>query len=411
MPLFKQTLPPTPTPINVDPNDSTASNIGGIYLTDDFTDDLVSQINGTSWNTTFYTQFLGSSDVVTNSNDVTDATLKQYIKINNLDLKVTSALTPSYDAATGTTTVTGIANTYPVMTPLIGDVFLASIQPGVIGVFELTDVTPKTMFKQSIWEITYTQIGYSTPAIVAELDRFVVEILYFNLDKLIKERKPLLTSFEYNLEFTKIDKLIALCDYYYGEFNDPKINTFLYPDFSKIYDVFLVEFFNKVIDGKILGGKPKPLYLDIRGFFNIGDFSTIFDIIVKQNPSMLANCVKTMTVRHPIGRTNMVFSNSLLALNITNLVFPTQVGDVVFKSLSDTSTITPIVYPPYIFTDTFYTTTTASNLLEEQVLKVINKQAINFIDILPFFTEVLTLPKKEQFYKIPILLLLGQMSK
>ncbi len=120
-------------------------------------------IDGSPWFTTFYTQYIGESDPIINSGDINDPTIKQYAKIEGFELRVTQPLAQTQNDSLNKYVLSGGANVYPVITPITGDVFIAKIENGIVGIFEITNAPQRlSPFKTSAWAITYSLIEYVT---------------------------------------------------------------------------------------------------------------------------------------------------------------------------------------------------------------------------------------------------------
>ena len=327
MALFDNTTPITPrapsppiitTPAIID----TASMYGSFQ----FNGNIIGFLDGSPWACTYYGQYLGRDDVVINSNDVNDPTLKQYLKINNFELRVTSSLINEMHTGLGTSVVTGGANVYPVITPIVGDIFIAEIEAGFYGVFEVTTIERASQFKESAWAITYSQIGYRTDQAEHTYNSFVVGELFFDVTRLDNGSNPLLTETENLQHHAKADNITNLIEEYYAEYYDYPTRTFILPTTDSTlgvqYDPYLVHFWNNFIDKSFSGNHDTPIVFDTKNALISAPFNTVFDALTQQSPSILKQCVRAMRSLTTINFDANFQRHTLHVTPINSVIFP-----------------------------------------------------------------------------------------
>jgi len=340
MPIYNDNSPviplpptlPSETPI---PIIDTASS----YSSFQYQGALITQLDGTPWQCTYFNQYLGKDDPIINSNDVQDPTLKQYLKIENFELRATSSLESNLDTSLGISVVTGESNVYPVITPQAGDIFFAIIQGNTYGVFEVTAVSRASQFKESVWSITYNQISYLNPDKQAYYEQYVVNRLIFDVSLLDYNTNPLKTESEYNQYTTKNQIILDLIQEYYLQFFDYYSSTFILPENIKspalTYDPFIVKFFNSFVKTEWLQGLNFPIEYDLKCSFLYQPFSTVFDAITKQSNAVLKHAVKQMTTLSSNSFSAPFQRHNLQVSPIDYVIYPNVSGGIADNTYPD----------------------------------------------------------------------------
>lgn len=453
MPLYNNNEPvppivPSPT-VQIPPIDTAA-----YFSNFNFRDNIIGYIDGSALTCTYYNQYLGTDDVVRNSNDSDDATIRQYLKINDFEIRVTSALSSSIDQATGIATVTGEANVYPVITPIVGDVVILPIQDNVEAAFEITNVVRASQFKESAWQITYSQLKYIKPGDIELYDNFVVAEYVFDVKLLNTSQWPVQTVSEHR---RTVDKDILLDDIiasYYMQFYNVEIGTFLLPPSStalnvKTYDPYIVAFWNTYIKSSTTDNvMPMPIFFEAKSHKCKRPFYTILDAIAQQSPIISKICVKKMhTVsvvefdasfqRHTLrvsGINQVVYPYTengnavqtltvdetpyIFSYNFYNEVVPiitegsVEYGEDVITTLRDLERMMEELLAPLPDTDdSGYPDSNYMSLLESFVVRAIQRKAIPYKDIARLITELQGMNDITKFYLFPILIILLKLSR
>lgn len=406
MPLFNTTpvIPVPPTPVNTT---EVIVDTASIYSNVKQSTPIIGYLTGSPWNCNYYNQYMTRSDVVINSNDVTDPTLKQYLKINNFELRVTDALSSDINPSTGTAVVTGSANVYPVLTPIVGDLIVGMVEDGTYGIFEVTAATRASQFKESSWSITYSQIGYTTPTESEYYDAYVVANLVFDATLLNTGTNPLKSLSEYLQSVDKNVLLFNLINEYYMQFYDYLTRTFIVPNepdtLGVIYDPFVVDFWNLYVSRDAYPNIESPTSYDTTNSLIPQPFTTVFDAISKQSKAILNYCQQYMT-NTSVDEFNATYQRHTMRVTpIDYVVFP----NIDYNNVGESTNTTP-----YIFSSAFYTgATTSMSPLELQVYKVINRQAVLFSDVQPLITNLDAGPTLNKFYTVPFLIVLTMISR
>lgn len=402
MPLFTnpaETVPVAPLEADVVPVIDTAS----VYVNSVVNDPVVSFIEGSPWTVTYYGQFIGSDDLVLNANDVNDPTLRQYQKVNNFEIRVRSGLEQITNPSLGTSKVTGTASIYPVLVPMVGDVFIAELGNNSFGVFEVTVVERKSMYKESVWDIEYTQTDYLRDDLLTRLESHVVSRLVFDVSYLGTDQSPLRTISQNDKDVTKESVISSLICRYYISFYNKDIETFLVPNDTGmlLYDPRLVSLWNSFITDSELGTHPRPRMYDVRDGKPAMQSLTIVEALMAQDLDLLA-LAKNVVEYVPVINYSADYQHmGLVSSGITHVVQPK--GSFISAIAADGT---------YIANAEFYTRTAPDLPSFESVLnKAFRKEALTFSELKDIIDDMTDKSDIEKFYQIPILIGLMTISR
>lgn len=411
MPIINNNIPPAQIPAggNTTPPHEVIDT-ASIYTGKGWNPVYTANIEGYPWTVNYYNRYLGEDDVVSNSSDNIDPSIKQYSKIRDMELRVTVPLTPEYDATTGTTTITGEANMYGVIAPIKGDPFIGLIENGVSAAFEIKTVKLNSMYKGGAWSVTYAQIDYVTESVVAaNYDAFVIDEFIFDVSLLQSSSYPLKTLSEYNRSIHKADLINELITRYYNEFYFIEVKTFIAPSTlvgSFLYDPNVTTFWNRHIDSRPLLFQ-QPQEYEVNEFATLSKFYTIYDAITNQAPWMLNGLIKKMD-RVPSARFFSIYvKSSIMNKGIDAVVYPyTNLGKVILD-MPDIS----IGETTYVMSDEFYNSITPLPLFDTLVKRMVNKEILSFPDIESVLNTLDTMSPLERFQKIPILITMLKVAR
>ncbi len=213
---------------------------------------LLTHVEGSIWVCNYYSQVLGEDDQVQPYNPTQDPIYQNYIKIHNMELRVSEGLSNEVDTETNQYRVTGSAYVYPFIKINTGDIFVADIGGGRLGLFVVTSSTSNSLFKQRLHQITYTFHSYLDND-DGETDRRLVakttKNVYFRRDFLKLGQYPLLVE----KELVDVEKLEhhqkELVNIFMNEFFSREFSTFLVPvpDY-KVYDPFATKIMTGIVD-------------------------------------------------------------------------------------------------------------------------------------------------------------------
>ena len=143
---------------------------------------LLTYIEGMSWYVDYYSQVLGGDEELSEFQPGQIAPYQQYHLIHRYELKLQDSLSTNINDESGLAEITGSAIIYPFMMPNTGDAFIADIGDGRAGQFTITSVTPKSIFKQTCYEINFQLSRMVDAELVELLATHVVKTSHYERD-------------------------------------------------------------------------------------------------------------------------------------------------------------------------------------------------------------------------------------
>ena len=236
---------------------------------------LLTRISGSTYTVDYYSQILGQNTELRDFDPSQLAVYQQYLHIKKYELKLQGALSTDFDEKQKTQRTTGTAITYPYLKPNKGDAFIGDIGDGRAGQFTVTNVTPKSMFKQACYEIDFILARVVDNSLIENLKSKVVKSTHFVRDNLLNNTNPILTDEEFVLNERIIDTIKDTCNSFLNEFYSLEHKTILVPNGSHVtYDPFMMRFVTA-----IMAVNDYPL-IDRINLYNADDyrFTTYVDI-------------------------------------------------------------------------------------------------------------------------------------
>jgi hypothetical protein len=187
---------------------------------------------------------LGKDNALSGQNLDRPAAYQQYIKVVDLELKVTTPLNTTQDQQTKEFHVTGQANVYPCgLIPNDGDCFLADVGDGREAVFEITNSEKRTILKDGAYIVDYKLVAYSEQDFrINDLNTKTIKTVKYVPDMIENGQRGLVDIDDYNL-IAKLEEYHAeLVDYYFTRFMSKEHRVLVLPgqDYL-IYDPFLTK--------------------------------------------------------------------------------------------------------------------------------------------------------------------------
>lgn len=212
---------------------------------------LITHIQGASWIVSYYQQVMGKDSEVNSLQVGKEAVYQQYVRINNLELKVSNPLTQTQDESTKSFDVTGESILYPPVIPNTGDIFLADIGDGREGVFSVLRSERLTIMRESCYRIEYVLISYSVDKYRSDLEKKTIKDTHFVKELIGSGQNPVIVTEDYKRHLSLNETYRSLVNHYFANFFDKTTSTLLVPDQKcKTFDSFIVKAIMKFMDGK-----------------------------------------------------------------------------------------------------------------------------------------------------------------
>lgn len=203
---------------------------------------LLTHIAGSSWVVDYFQQQKGSDEGLAAQDLSKSAVYQQYIRIQDLELKVSSSLSQSQDEETKEFEVTGSSTIYGPLVPNKGDMFIADIGDGRDGIFAVTSVERLTILKETAYNVSYTMVDYANEERLLDLKEKTIKETFFVRKLMEHGEDPLVVSEDYKTYLSFSDLRTRLLSTYLGLFFDKGTSTLLVPGQErKTFDPFLVK--------------------------------------------------------------------------------------------------------------------------------------------------------------------------
>lgn len=387
---------------------------------------LLTMVEGTSLTVDYYSQVLGRDEEPSTFDPYKDGAHQQYVYTKNLEIKLQSELSQSFDPEDQTANITGTAVMYPYHRPNVGDVFIADIGDGQAGLFSITDVERKSMFKQACYEINFVLADYLTPDLESKLKQKTVKETEFVKDFMVYGQNPIIAT----TDKVKYDNLSDLRDDvlsdWLSEFYSVEFRTILVPNKNTpTYDPFILEMLSKIFNrtDHVLLTDLQRLNVDER---NLNYSNDIWDVLIQREAFMLRSAFSKIQVISSKAMLSNPFLHGAYWSGIKALIMPVSNGfymddnlgvNCVFRSnesltlqqVSDANNDLPdISDKSYVFSHRFYQDTNAKGLskLEYLVNNYLNFKANDDKEIVRLVNLRHEWSKLERFYFTPVLLIL-----
>ncbi len=250
---------------------------------------LLTNLPGMKWRGWLYTQVKGKDEAYMPFDRHKALPLQQYKLIKDYELLLQGNLSTSIDQVTGEVKYSGTVLTYPSWMVNYGDVWIADIGEGKAGLFTVTEVTKKTMFKESVYELQLSLVEPMTDALAGEIAQFVQQTYVFQRDFMRFGQNPYLIEDEYQNKLD-LEKLLAVHqEIYVNSFINWQTKSFMVPEpkSSMIYDPFIVRMITGTIDLMQYNLLTRMSRYNVSDF-GIEDTNTLFECLLDRKPEMLS---------------------------------------------------------------------------------------------------------------------------
>lgn len=401
------------------------------------TTDLLTHLNGAKWVVTYFSQLLNTDNEPTPYSPSIPPALQQYLRIDEFELKVTQALTPTNDTQLAEFQAEGTAYLFPHVIPNVGDCMLVEISPGRLGLLTVKTADVKSIFKESAYEITYQVRSFLDADTQRDLDAKTQKRVTYVRDFLRIGKNPMLVESEYTSYRSVLQLQHQAIQAYYSEFYNPEFETLLVPDqTATTYDPFLVEFFLTLVSKDHF-----PAYRRVEVVncddVNSTQVSSLWDALRSADPSTLGFCSRQMVVvpsryvySHPMHRTIRYSGITQVvrsAEHHTEVSTPlrTNLGagmgkvggfilntDLPGLTRGTTSTTTLRLIPhftpeTYVFSEAFYTGVGELTVIESEVRKALTSTDVSLLNTQKLFDQSKRWSAFQRFYFIPVLVYLS----
>lgn len=387
-------------------------------------------IEGQQWFVDYYKQVLNDHDEGNPLSTGTPGALQQYRKIKNVEFKLTSPLSGSFEAGPNEWTMTGTANLYPSLVPNKGDMFVADIGDGHSGIFTVEQVSEKSIYKDTAYEIEFfLAFEYNQEGHGRDLEAKVIETLYFEKDRLLYGENPMVVEKKHfsDIDLRKWENL--LFETLYQEFIDNQEMTWRVPiEGVRLYDHGYARMMATLFDTDSLLMRTVRL-LNI-GVPNHQQIKTFWDALLERDMRYLSLVDRQWHITHRGDLYAVAVLNSAFFSTFNCYVLPMRfitqhlqlnlTAEAVVKDLAyfvkcEDKVITekqqPLIYPAnidnnYVLSDNFYRGQGNYSILELLTKEYMEGKPVQLDKLHQLLDSCLAWNRLDKFYYYPILVIL-----
>lgn len=392
---------------------------------------LLAYITGSNYTVTYFEQMLGVDSGLSGLQVNRDASNQQYRRINKFELKVTAALEPAQDDETNKWVVTGTANVYGMLVPNVGDMFLGDVGDGQEGVFQVTTSRKLSIKMDGTYEIGFQMTSFTTPTILADLERKTINTVVFVKNLLNYNHNPYLQLEDYDVAMRLGSLAGEITDMYFQTFMSKDYMTLVVPDQElTTYDHFLTSAVLSLLDTY---DTPDVRY--VRKLNCDGDsvmkVTTIWDALLKRSVMYMKRaCTRVGLVSARTFNKNAMLEGVYYS-GVTYVVYPHDPEGSLDERVAlkkrlpqsslvrrpegqdkDSLPLIPKVASSdyYVFSEAFYVDGPGQSKLEVLTRDYLEEKALDNRALLEVANSYLEWEPIEQFYCAPVLLLLIKMT-
>jgi len=448
-PTDKSPQPKTPVPVQIAPKEYKGVVVDSMIHP---VHSLLTHVEGQSWTIDYYRHVIGDDNETNGLNQSRPGAYEQYIRIKNLEIRVSEPLSSVQVQDTKSFEIKGQANTYPGLIPNKGDMFIADVGDAREGVFQVVESTRMSIFKTPTYQIRYTMKGYSNepvspeepngPKLIDNLNMKIVKTVYFMKDYVQHGLNPIIEEEDY----FNINKLATryydLIKDYYKSFFSEKFCTLLPPGQGLgIYDAFMMNALRQLFETR-----DAPEIIRVKNFNIMGDqvmnTQTIWDALLQREPRIIDYCAQEMGLNTLASFRSQGMLEGIYFTGIKYVVYPKKpflsIDDemslknviIVDRKLIPTHSrtwslrkgiplpvldglpsIDPVLFRRvdtdyYTFSKAFYDRTEGMTALEILVWNYLDGKALSIAWLLELCESYRSMGGLERFYYTPIILLL-----
>lgn len=186
---------------------------------------VINVLEGTPFTLDWYSVLSDGSSEIIPLDPNRPASLQSYRHIKNMEVRVTSPMSTTYDEETNTTRMTMGITTYPGLAPTVGEVATLTGPDGRLITMNVTSVTPMTYMSRAVHECELTMIEVGNGEFYNNLMTKIGEVSLFLVGRLASGLDPIITSTDYTLRVSLDEMLDDLTNDYSRSFYCRRLKT------------------------------------------------------------------------------------------------------------------------------------------------------------------------------------------
>jgi len=392
---------------NYVPNEEVKAGV--IFNKDTDITGIVHYVDGSKWEVDYFIQIrdLNDEPMLPDVN-VPNTTLK-YNRINKLILNVQDELTNDNPNAP----ITGKAIINSGIVPNYGDAFKVTLLGGREAIFIVNEVSKKIYDVHEVYNISYTlHVFLDTDTVVYnDLIYKTIKEYVYDKDYLADYSSPIILSTDYKKKIELKEEPRKILNYYINTFLNKDLNVLALPTENSVYvDTLLNDFIFRIVNND---QHPDIININRIEYNNPRLKESVWDVILNRDIDALSYVEQDIgfkytptTISNPntrnIGYLGIKFIVDMLygtpALDI-EIIENSRYDENHVKLLGDDKN-------GYIFSDSFYNNIISDGILEQALLNYLKGELITDEIITSLIDSYSTWSRMEQFYLIPVLLIL-----
>lgn len=383
---------------------------------------ILTNIQGNPLRVDYYSQVLGSDESAAQYDPGQTAVYQQYLHISNFELRMQGGLSATNDSTTSEMSLEGTAILYPGIIPNRGDVILTDVGDGRAGIFGVTNVEKKTLFKQAAYEITFKMLRYLTALEKKDLLQKTVEEYVFRKDYITYGRYPFITRQD-ELESKNLSVLLGeLRTMFLNHFYSQKNRCILLPSQQMLtYDPYLAKAFLRVVNVEDDTRIPKIKLLNVDDH-GLNSVRSPWDMLLDRNNDLRSFVFKKAGLITSGNFSNNALLKSIRFTDVDYVVVPDDVPlNVDFEHLappkptiglfadaySQDNLVNVGNDSDYLFTDAFYANDKpAMSVFERMVDRYLNHEHNAYNELVEAVRQVKQTTLVNRAYGIVVLMIL-----
>lgn len=386
-----------------------------LFSSDVELDNIIQDVKGMKWSVDYFLQLRNVNDTTSPPDTNLPQTVQKYHRIRKLNITLQTPIEQG-----NVDDITGSAIINSGFLPNPDDVFLATLTGGREALFIITNIDIKHYNIHQIYLVDFKLFkfveGASTPSYNDILLKVTKEYVYDN-EHLLDYSAPIILATDYTAKLNLKKKLPELYDHYLRYFVEPQFNVISPPTEMSVYvDPFLTSFFFKIMS---VTDHEKMLKITRTDIENDGSFYTIWDMIIRRDITMLPRLNKNIGFKYTPSTAAYATLRAACYLGINFIATPhDDSNDIIVPAFKNIATprlasyVEPVTNKPasdksYIFSEAFYKDTlTDKSPMEDLITSYLKEEILNTDSLNVLLRDYPAWKTEEQFYLIPILIVL-----
>lgn len=391
-----------------------------LYNKDNSLERIMQNLKGNKWSVDYFLQIRDINDSIPAPDINVPISLQKYHRVNNLVLIVQSPI--SQDVIEN---ISGEAIINAGITPNTNDVFKATLIGGREALFIITEVNKRTYNIHEVYVVNFKIFSMvddkpDNLRIWNNIQEKVMKVYVYDKDHLLDYSAPVILQSDYKkkVELRLVQPM--LIDYYFRTFINYDKNIIALPTTASIYtDLYLNQFLDAIIDQT-----DHELTSRLRNLsFDVGPESkiyTIWDVVLNRDISLLKLAKPNIDFRYTPYGLNEYLNRKMNYLGVNFLAKEVNDGFDLSIPYKDISTergddfqepLAENTKGYYVLSENFYKKDiTTCGYFEQLLYRYLNNEIINADDLDKPLNEYTAWSTKDQYYLIPILLVLVKYS-